>query len=103
MSVGNNEVQDMLRNYFPDFAISTWTVVFGYCLAGTTLTGIFEEKHTQLILAAAITASGTRRQALSHLKGAIGLGISVSNAQGVEEMAARLNTWNGVNIARLDI
>ncbi|CAK7215955.1 hypothetical protein SBRCBS47491_002667 [Sporothrix bragantina] len=97
-NVNNGEVQEMLRTFFPDFAHLTWTVVFGCALAGTTATGILEEKQTQLVLATATVASGALRQARSHLKAAVGLGISASAAAAVSRAAVSFSTWNGVEI-----
>ncbi|KAL1900672.1 hypothetical protein Sste5346_002397 [Sporothrix stenoceras] len=97
-NVNNAEVQDMLRTFFPDFANLTWAVVFGYSLAGTTATGVFTESQTQLILATATVASGALRQARSHLRGAVGLGISVQAAAAVSRSAVKFNAWNGVDI-----
>lgn len=102
-NVPNSEVREMLRENFPDFTKVTWAVVFGYSLAGTTATGIFDEKQTQLLLTAAIASSGATRQARSHLKASVGLGNSLNAADAVNEAAVALNAWNGVEIANVDV
>ncbi|KAF4625769.1 hypothetical protein G7Y89_g12400 [Cudoniella acicularis] len=101
--VQNSEVQDMLREYFPDFSSLTWTVVFGYCLSETTASGTFEERQTQLILSTAIAASGATRQARSHLKASLGLGNSARAVRAVWVAASDLNIWNGVDLVPIDI
>jgi hypothetical protein len=93
----------MLRAYFSDFSALTWTVVFGYSLAGTTNTGIFKEQNTQLILAASIASSGATRQAKSHLKASLGLGNSVAAVGNVHQVASSLAVWNGTTITPLDV
>ena len=100
--VQNAEVQATLRECFSDFAITTWAVVFGYSLAGTTELGVFKEHETQLLLASAIAASGGTRQAKSHMKGALTLGVSLPAAQAVLRAAHQLNEWNHVEITEID-
>jgi hypothetical protein len=101
--VQNSEVQEMLRTYFSDFSSLTWTVVFGYSLAGTTATGIFEEYQTQLVLATAIAASGATRQARSHGKAAIGMGNSKEAVKTVYKAAQDMARWNLSPIPDIDV
>jgi hypothetical protein len=100
--VQNAEVQATLRECFSDFASTTWAVVFGYSLAGTSELGVFKEQETQLLLASAIAASGGTRQAKSHMKGAMSLGVSVHAVKAVLGAAHKLNKWNNVEIAEID-
>ncbi|KAH8691275.1 hypothetical protein BGW36DRAFT_431828 [Talaromyces proteolyticus] len=102
-TVRNEEVRDMLRQYFPDFSSLTWTVVFGYCLNETTETGVFNEAQSELILACCLTTSGATRQATSHLKASISLGNSVDSVRAVLKVAAMLVSWNGQVFNPLDI
>ncbi|KAF4627835.1 hypothetical protein G7Y89_g10316 [Cudoniella acicularis] len=102
--VQNGEVWDMLRTYFSDFSALTWTVVFGYSLAGTTNTGIFKEENTQLILAASITSSGATRQAKSHVKASLCLGNSVvAIAIEVREALAAAESQGPVALSKIQV
>ena len=93
----------MLKTYFADFTEFTWTVVFGYSLAGTAATGLFQEKECQLLLATAIAASGATRQAKSHGKGAMGLGNRLEAVKTTFKAAEDLNAWNKDPIAHIDV
>lgn len=93
----------MLKTYFADFTEFTWTVVFGYSLAGTAATGLFKEDECQLLLATAIAASGATRQAKSHGKGALGLGNSIEAVTASFKAAEELNKWNNNPIAHIDV
>jgi len=101
-NVQNGEVQAMLAEYFADFTLTTWAVVFGYSLAETTNTGVFQKHQVQLLLATAVAASGATRQAKSHMKGAMGLGVTVAGADAVLKAAKKINAWNNVEINDID-
>jgi hypothetical protein len=93
----------MLRTYFQDFAELGWTVVFGYSLQGTVDTGIFKDYETQLILSAAVAASGATRQARSLGQGAVGMGNSTATVKALFEAAEALNAWNGTELTHIDV
>lgn len=86
-----------------DFSSLTWAVVFGYSLVGTTKLGFFEEKHSQLLLGAAIASQGATRQARSHFKAAVGLGNSTLAVKAVYKAAVRFVAWNKGEIADIDV
>lgn len=74
-AVGNMAVHEMLETYYPDINYALRTIVFGYLMHRANDT-IFTQQENQFCIAAAITASGATRQARSHLKGGIDMGVS---------------------------
>jgi hypothetical protein len=67
-------------------------VVNGYLVNGSGQPGDFQ--HSELLLAAAIIASGVPRQSRSHSKGTLGLGNRVAVVQAGAQVVAELAEWN---------
>ncbi|KAF1812558.1 hypothetical protein P152DRAFT_482052 [Eremomyces bilateralis CBS 781.70] len=93
--VNNPEVRELLSIGFPEMRLATNTVVWGYSVAGANKSGVLAEHQTQLLIATAITASGSTRQARSHLKASLAMG----NGEGVVTEVAKICTevaeWAG--------
>lgn len=75
--VGNSDVQEMVRQYFP-----------GICMT------VYELKHAELLVTAAIAALGATRQASSHFKGSMQLGNSVTALRVLLTAVSEIADWN---------
>lgn len=67
--------------------------MFGFLIGGSETTQ--KLPLCEIIIAGAITALGATRQARSHLKGSMGLGISVTAVEAVLRAAESTAAWNG--------
>ncbi|CAH0015644.1 unnamed protein product [Clonostachys rhizophaga] len=88
---GSNNIDGiaMLEKYFPTLS---GAVVQGYLQYGAGEPDSLPQ--TELLVAAAITASGVRRQSRTHCQSALGLGCTVEKVQAVVDVAAALANWN---------
>lgn len=76
--------------------------VFGFLIGGSDQ--VQSLKLSEIILAGTICAMGATRQAKSHLKGSIGLGISVAAAEKVSKVAEQVAAWNGAKLpGKIDV
>lgn len=96
-------MQYLLSTYCRDFDDLTRTVALGYCHVGTTKTGVFQESETELILAAALAASGATRSAVVHGKTALALGNSPDMLRATYAIATRINHWNRTPYSPVDV
>ncbi|KAL4806520.1 hypothetical protein BDV18DRAFT_159692 [Aspergillus unguis] len=98
--VGNSEVRDMIQQYFPEMSYFGRTTIWGYLVGSSP---VFELKHAELIIAAAITGLGAMRQVKSHVKCAISVGNSVQVVSAVVEAAREIAAWNGRVFGEVDV
>lgn len=67
--------------------------VFGFLIGGSDK--VQPLPLSEVIIAGAIAAMGATRQAKSHLKGSMGLGISLMAMKEVLNVAEQVAAWNG--------
>ncbi|GES58478.1 hypothetical protein SAPIO_CDS4965 [Aspergillus terreus] len=95
-AVGNSEVGEMMGQYFPEISYVATTAVFGFLIGGSA--HVQSLPFSEITLAGAIAAMGATRQARSHFKGAMGLGVSVSAVQAVLDVVRKIAAWNLVEL-----
>jgi hypothetical protein len=108
--VGNKEVGQMLGQYMPDLS-KPWghsqpridkvlilgqatynkVGVFGYLCGGSP---IFRLEEVETIVVSAIIGLGATRQARSHTKAAMQLGIAVEILAAIDRVAQDIAKWN---------
>lgn len=111
-AVGNAEVHRMMGEVFPE--ISQWLpsrfgssssrlpayianiAVFGFLIGGSERTQSLPV--CEITIAGALAALGATRQAKSHFKGSMGLGISVASIEAVSYAAEQVAKWNGAQL-----
>ncbi|KAK5054507.1 hypothetical protein LTR84_001398 [Exophiala bonariae] len=89
--VGNKEVGQMLAQYMPDFSTYNTFSIFGYLCGGST---VFSLAEVETIVVSAIIGLGATRQARSHTKAAMQLGISVEILSTIDAVAQQIAAWN---------
>ncbi|KAG6367685.1 hypothetical protein INS49_001880 [Diaporthe citri] len=92
-AVGNAEVGQMVHEFFPEISYVANVAVFGFLIGGSEITQNLP--LCEITVAGAIAALGATRQARSHLKGSMGLGISVTAVEAVLRAAESTAAWNG--------
>ncbi|KAH7020546.1 hypothetical protein EDB80DRAFT_882584 [Ilyonectria destructans] len=95
-AVGNSEVAQMMADYFPETSHVANAAVFGFLIGGSDQ--VQSLKLSEIIIAGTICAMGATRQAKSHFKGSIGLGISAAAVERVSKVAEQVAAWNGVKL-----
>ncbi|KAM6529322.1 hypothetical protein FALCPG4_007461 [Fusarium falciforme] len=95
-AAGNSEVGQMIGEFFPEISYVGNTVVFGFLIGGSQ--SIHRLPLTELIVASAIAGVGATRQARSHLKASIGLGISLKAIESVVVAVDEISAWNGARL-----
>ncbi|KAK2770058.1 hypothetical protein CKAH01_04401 [Colletotrichum kahawae] len=117
-AVGNEEVHRMMGEVFPEIsqllpshfdssssllpAYIANVAVFGFLVGGSERTQSLP--LCEITIAGAIAALGATRQAKSHLKGSMGLGISVAAIEAVLYAAEQVAKWNGCKLpGKIDV
>ena len=70
--------------------------MFGYLIGGSVQD--LALPLCEIIVAGAIAAMGATRQARSHFKGSMGLGVSRAAVESVWEVAQEVADWNGAKL-----
>ncbi|KAH6999159.1 hypothetical protein BKA56DRAFT_608663 [Ilyonectria sp. MPI-CAGE-AT-0026] len=92
-AVGNAEVGQMMGEFFPELSYIATAAVFGFLIGGSDKVQLLP--LSEVIIAGAIAAMGATRQAKSHFKGSMGLGISLMAMKEVLNVAEQVAAWNG--------
>ncbi|KAK1840008.1 hypothetical protein CCHR01_17368 [Colletotrichum chrysophilum] len=117
-AVGNEEVHRMMGGVFPEIsqlvlsrfdsssshllAYIANVAVFGFLVGGSERTQSLP--LCEITIAGAIAALGATRQAKSHLKGSMGLGISVAVIEAVLYAAEQVAKWNDTKLpGKIDV
>ncbi|CAI0642327.1 unnamed protein product [Colletotrichum noveboracense] len=95
-AVGNAEVHRTIGEVFPEITYIANIAVFGFLIGGSERTQSLP--LCEITIAGAVAALGATRQAKSHFKGSMGLGISVASIEAVLYAAEQVAKWNGAQL-----
>ncbi|KIY00307.1 uncharacterized protein Z520_03992 [Fonsecaea multimorphosa CBS 102226] len=89
--VGNPEVAQMVAQYLPDLAYLGTTAIFGYAMGACNTLPL---KECEIVVTSAIIALGALRQARSHGKASMQLGIAPALLETIDTIAHEVAQWN---------